>query len=389
MKITGIIAEYNPFHNGHAYQLQTVKQDSDGVVCMMSGSFVQRGTIAVTDKWTRARMALSAGADLVFELPVCYVLSSAEGFASGAVALFNATGVIDTLCFGSESGDIRPLQKAAMLLESEPEEISIKFKKALSTGMSYPSARQKAWKGIIDSDLLSQPNNILALEYLRALIRTHSPITATTIKRSDHGYHSDTPYGQFASASAIRSMMEDATACRPYLPEAVYEILKQAYDSGDAPLQADKLDTALFSVLYREGADYLCEINGITEGLQNRILSFLPTSSTAKDLIEQVKTKRYPYTRLERILSGTLLHLTPQICRISPQYVRVLGMNQVGAKILHQMKSACALPIITKAADFDRTNALFQKDVLATNLSQLCRPFGLRKSDFTTPPIIL
>ena len=209
MKITGIIAEYNPFHNGHKYQIEEAKKFSDAVVVIMSGSFVQRGSIAITDKWTRAKVAAENGADLVLELPVIYSLNTAQRFAKGAVEILDRTNVIDYLCFGSESGNVDELTKVADMLINEPEDVSEKIKKFIAEGISYPAARQKAFRGLIDEEILSSPNNILALEYIKALIEIESSIEPVTVKRYGTDYHDEFAKNGIASASAIRSMIKN------------------------------------------------------------------------------------------------------------------------------------------------------------------------------------
>ena len=176
MQITAVIAEYNPFHFGHRYQLEQIKKHSDAAVVIMSGPFVQRGEAAITDKWTRARAALLNGADLVLELPVIFALASAREFASGAVSLLDRTRAIDKLCFGTESGDAEALIKAAEIIENEPPQVSGKIKALVSEGMSYPAARELAFSELVPGGLLSSPNNILAIEYIRALMRIDSAI---------------------------------------------------------------------------------------------------------------------------------------------------------------------------------------------------------------------
>ena len=189
MNITGIITEYNIFHNGHKYQIDEIKKHSDAVIVVMSGSFVQRGDVAITDKWSRAKTALLGGVDLVIELPVCYALNAAPNFATGGINILNALGVVNNICFGSESGSIDELMSAAELLENENSEISEKIKKYVMGGMSYPNALTKAYSALIPSDILSEPNNILATEYIRALIRSDSKIKPMTVKRHTAGYH--------------------------------------------------------------------------------------------------------------------------------------------------------------------------------------------------------
>lgn len=382
MRVTGIIAEYNPFHNGHKYQLNEVKKSCDAIVVIMSGSFVQRGDAAVFDKWTRAEAALENGADLVIELPVCYALNTAERFAYGSVATLDALGVVDTLCFGSEYGSIDELVKSAVLLETEPPEVSGKIRSLMNSGLSYPSAREKAFDGYIRSDILSKPNNILAVEYIRILKRLKSNITPMTIKRHMTDHNSDITADNFASATKVRDMIRSGEDYSKYVP-AKY---------GSNIYDISKLDSAVTAMLRTVSADYLKSINDVSEGLENRIISSAREHTTIKEIAESVKTKRYTQTRINRILLSALLGITGDLSKLAPEYIRVLGMNRTGMKILSEAKKKSSLPIITKASKFSVESKLFEKDILSTDIFALCASDSdERKSghDFVKSPIIL
>lgn len=374
-KITGIVAEYNPFHSGHSYQISKVK--SDATVAVMSGSFVQRGDVAAADKWTRAKYAVLGGVDLVVELPVVFALNTAQKFALGAVSLLDSMG-IDELCFGSESGDINALFKTAELIENEPEEISEKIKELTAAGMSYPSAREKAYTGSVPDGVLSEPNNILAVEYLRALIRLNSKITPVTVKRHGAGYKDTMPQNDIASASAIRTMLKNN------------EDVSAFTDFNDVPNDLSKLDSAVTANLRLMSAKTLSQINEVGEGLENRILRAAAVCSSIEEIAENVKTKRYTMSRIKRILISSLLGLTADMSLQMPSYIRPLAMNKKGMAALKEIKSRSSLPIISKTADYKEKNPMFEADIRATDIAALCES-GDKKAakDFTQSPLIL
>ncbi len=384
MKVSAVIAEYNIFHNGHKYMIDKIREQSDAVVVVMSGSFVQRGDAAITDKWSRAEAALLNGADLVIELPVIYALNTAQRFAQGAVSVINELGIADEICFGAETGDTARLERTAEILLNEPPEVSDKIKRYVSVGMSYPSAREMAYKNVISPELLQKPNNILALEYICALKRIKSKIRPRAIARYGVGHHDAEVFENTASATAIRCMIFDKTDYSPYIPKApVYSAI---------PYDLSRLDNAVIYKLRTIDADKLALINDISEGLENRIKKMSMTSSCITQLAESIKTKRYTRTRINRILISSLLDLTSDLCNMPPEYVRILGTNKTGMKLLAAAKKTCRLPIITKAADFDRNNPIFQAELRATDAFSLCAPTAeLRNGglDFTVSPVIL
>lgn len=361
MKITGIVTEYNPFHNGHKYQADMAKKECDAVVAIMSGSFVQRGDVAIFDKFTRAECAVRCGIDLVIELPTVYSLSTAQKFAQGAVSTLDALGIIDNLCFGSENGDISSLIKASDIIDCEPPEVSAKIQKLISSGLSYPSARQKAFDGIIDGDILSSPNNILALEYIRALKRINSPIIPTTIKRHAAGYHDLEASGEFAGATAIRNIISKNLPIDSFVPKQICDIYKTAPTS-------DK--ERLFPILYyaiRSGR-LTAGIADVSEGLENRIYKECAKAQSFDELANSIKTKRYTLTRINRILMCTVLGITNEMTSLMPQYIRILAMNKTGASILAKAKKTAKLPIITKPASFSAQSAIWECEKLSSDI---------------------
>lgn len=376
LKIAGIICEYNPFHNGHKYQIEMLKKEYDAIVCIMSGSFVQRGDVAIFNKWTRAKACLMSGCDLVIELPVVYSLSSAQGFAKGAVSILDKTNVIDALSFGSESGNIHALIEVAAILKNETEEVSEKIRNIINQGYSYPVAREKAYEGIIDTELIKNPNNILATEYIISLMELNSTIKPITHTRSDFGYHSDKTTKIYSSASNLRNMMKENKAISSFVP---FDFdLEERYN-------LDKLSDIFKYKLIQHKTDAFRDIADMEPGLDNRFLSCI-NHKTISEILEAVKTKRYTHTRLGRIVCNLLLGITKDTKR--PEYIRVLGMSETGKKILSEIKQKTELPIINKVADYKGED--IKTDLLATDISALCAdrpiPFG---RDYTTSPVIL
>lgn len=375
MKITGIVSEYNPFHSGHKYQISKIS--ADAVVSVMSGSFVERGDVAIADKWTRAELAVKGGIDLVIELPVVFALNTAQKFALGAVSLMDSMG-IDEICFGSECGDIEVLKKAAYLLENEPNAVSHEIKCLVSDGMSYPKARETAYSGLISSDILSSPNNILAVEYLRAILRLKSDMAAVTIKRMGAGYNETEAGGEIASAAAIRQMIRDGA-----------DVSQYTAFKGEMN-DISRLDTAVTALLRTIAPKKLAKINEIGEGLENRIIKAAASYNTIDEIAEAVKTKRYTMSRIRRILIASILNLTADLSECMPDYIRVLAMNKKGMAALREIKNRTSLPIITKTADYTGNSPLFQKDILAADIAALTESKNRQGGrDFMTSPVIV
>ncbi len=377
MNILGIICEYNPLHNGHKYQLTSQKKRfcADGVVCLMSGSFVQRGAPAVFDKWSRAKMAVLNGADLVLELPVVYATQSASRFAYGAVAIFDALGAINGLSFGSECGDIDALKSAAHILETE--EFNELLKEELQKGMSFPAAKELALKKTFpdsDTSLFSLPNNILGIEYLRALNHLNSTITPITHKREP----------SFASASCVREKMQNSEDVSDDVP-------KKALPCFQTPFDASLFDALVTSTFRQKTAEDLKTIADVSEGLELRFLKGAKETYGANNLAEYVKSKRYTRTRINRIIINTLLGITKKDLDLLPQYVRVLAFNDTGAKILREISKTSSIPVITKTADAvptcDDFSRMLELDLRATDLYSLLTQDKRGGLDFLTSPI--
>lgn len=393
MHICGIIAEYDPFHTGHAHQIKAVRErlgSECAIICVMSGNWTQRGGPAIVDKHQRARIALMGGADLILELPLPYAISSAEWFARGGVSTLNATGIVTHLCFGSEFGDIAPLQQAASCLDSEAYRPALR--REIDKGVSFPVARQNAVEHLIGSasECLSLPNNNLGVEYLRALTWCGSSITPITVQRQGAG-HGEGPKAGFASATHLRQLLrennlDDAT---PYLIEREAEFL---YSSQFADFSL--AERAMIYHLRQMSADEFTSLPDCGEGLSNRIYDSIHHGTSVDEILTLAKSKRYTHARLRRILLWAYLGLTANDRPAAPQYLRVLGMNATGRTLLREIDSKGTLPILTKPAHVrqmsDEAQHLFDLEVHATNLYSLCLPDILPcGTEWKQTPVIL
>ena len=383
--VLGIVAEYNPFHNGHLYHLRASRDLSGAgcVVAVMSGNFTQRGEPAIVDKWARTEMALMCGADLVIELPCVYAMSSAEYFAFGAVKILDSLGVVDTISFGSECGGIEKLQKIAGILADEPDDYRRLLKSNLSRGLSFPTARQEALSSYLSAaagpdgsdvaedsdgpdgfaDLLKSPNNILGIEYLKALRRLKSRIAPLTVRRSGSGYNSPELSGEFSSAAAIRNIIskykwKDAKEMlKGALPGIVIDILGREFGVGRGPVLPSDFSAIILSSLRRMSAEEVSALPFMEQGLENRFKLAAERSGSYEELLEAVSTKRYAGTRIQRILFSLLTGLKNDNFNEfnksgGPSYIRILGFNRAGRALLPSIKAKASLPVITKAADF-------------------------------------
>ena len=314
MKLLAVICEYNPFHNGHHFQLNTQKEllGADGIIGVMSGSFVQRGEPALLDKWARTEMALSSGVDLVLELPVLYSLMSAEGFARGGVSLLSALGVSGCLAFGSECGDASLLMEEAKLCQSEAYKIALQ--KALSAGESYPKACQQALdsvRGTACPDAENRPNDILGIEYCKAILETKAKLVPSAIKRIG-AHDSDIPLENCLSATGIRNRLAHGEDVAAYMPKEAFAILEREAREGRGPVTAEALNNHIRYAVLQTSAETLSRISGISEGLENRIMQAVRKEKTFADIALCVKTKRYPLTRIKRVLLNILLGITAE-----------------------------------------------------------------------------
>lgn len=406
--ITGIIAEYNPFHNGHAYQIEQARllTGCDFLVVVMSGDYVQRGAPAVFDKYTRARMALACGADLVLELPVACSCASAEFFASGAVSLLDGLGCVDFLCFGSESGDLQSLLAPARILAKESPVFQEALRRGLSLGLSFPAARKEAFRACASNpDILDLPNNILGIEYLKALLQRESIIKPVTIKREGQGYHDTLLDSGFASASGIRRFLKQEEAplsalpaLKESLPDPVMEVLKDTL-AHTLPVWEEDFSMLLRYELLRQSASDLTRYADISPDLGRRLKNCADKFSSFSEFAALVKTKDVTYTRITRALFHILLNLTEEDTRksVSMPYARILGFRKDHSRILGLLKKNSRIPIIPKAADYKNyltpdLQLLFEKDLFAANLYETIAAAKQKRAflhDLKRSPVIL
>lgn len=384
MQIVGIIAEYDPFHTGHAYQIRETREILGGetaVVAVMSGNWVQRADCAVADKWTRARLALGGGADLVLELPTPWATSSAEGFARGAVELLAATGVVDTLSFGSECGAIQPLQQLAHCLDGESYHGAVRTLAA--TGLPFAVCRQRAAETLLgqrQAALLASPNNNLGIEYLRALNAVPNAIRPMTIPRRGAGHNALLEPDQtspFISATQLRQWLGagERDKALPYLLPGAWELL--GLEERDLPALSHVERVILAKLRTMEPSDWAAlPDSGWAEGLPQRLAQAGHNCLSLEHFFALAKTKRFPHARLRRLVLWVYLGLTAADFPHHPPYLRVLGFNGRGQKVLKQMKERASLPVLTKAAHvnaLDETSRrLFRLETRCTDLYDLC-----------------
>lgn len=398
MSILGLIVEYNPFHNGHLYHFNTSLgiTQAEYCICAISGNFVQRGEPAIVDKWSRTLMALHAGADLVIEIPVIYCVQSAEFFAYGGVSILNSLGLVDTLCFGSEIGDIEVLKKIGLIISREPDSYKEYLKEEMRCGNPFAVSRSLAVcrylmeNSEVREDLshiretLQSSNNILGLEYIKWLQRLKSDITPLTIGRIHSDYNDHSLDSLMASATAIRKAisLDNMEGLKDQMPLFSLDILKKLFREGRGPIFMEDFCGAILCNLRRMSLDEISEIMDVNEGLQYRIKKAAINSGSLSSLVENIKTKRYTETRIKRILMHSLLgmkksHLDEMRNAGGPQYIRVLGFSEKGRKLLSMMKETCPLPVIANTADYKKYDnphlkSMIEQDILSTDIYVSC-----------------
>lgn len=411
MIVIGIVAEYNPFHNGHRYLIDYAREQypEAAVICVMSGHFLQRGEPALVNKWARAEMAVRSGADLIIELPLVYSVRSAYYFARSSLQLLSQTGIVTHLAFGSESGNFQELHTIAHLLADEPAAYRAQLKSNLRQGYSYPVARAQAlmtWFGPDNhlEKLLNQPNNILALEYLRVIKELQLDIEPIVVERRG-SFHS-LELSQFASATAIRQSLlqdRDLYKLQNVLPPASLHILEREMQRGAGPVYDHDLSSLILFRLRTLALEDLAGIYEITEGLEYRIKESAQRCGTLDLLRQAIKSKRYNMTKINRLLIYALLNITAQQMEAfdesGPLYHRVLAFSPQGQLLLQQMQQKSNLPILSRGsqvkAAFDgklgsNVKDMIAKDIVATDVYNLALSYpALRIGgiDFTTSPL--
>lgn len=383
MKHIGIIAEYNPFHNGHQYQLKKVRKlfPKKDILIVMSGDYVQRGEPAIFNKYLRTQCALQSGADIVFELPALFATASAEYFATASVLALSATGAVDTLCFGAESENIKAFQKIAGLFAEEPKDYQQLLKQYLKNGLSYPKARSQAAAIYLQddtcSDLLKQPNNILGIEYIKAIQKYHLNITPVIIKRKGSGYHDLSTKHPMCSASALRKMLADGnTDLHQFVPGPAWTAIEES-PYGKPLFLSDFYPFLQYALWHNTSYDKYFEI---TKDLSNRLHSIQAYPPDIESLIEQLSGKNTTRTHLQRAFLNLILNRRSQSMEAAKSnnyisYIRLLGFRNSSTALLREMKTSCTVPIINKVANArkilsESTYTLFENDLHCSTLYQ-------------------
>lgn len=424
MKVIGLITEYNPFHNGHKYHIETAKRitRADYVVVIMSGNFVQRGTPAIIDKYTRAQMALENGANLVLELPTIFATSSAESFAYGSIAILEQLGIIDSVVFGSECGDIKVLQQLAKILLNEPTELKENIASLMKTGITYPLARACALSKYMDkySDsttdwdkILGSPNNILGIEYIKAIMKLNSPIKPVTLQRISSNFHETKLNESISSATAIRCLLEqnnnttngmnlhedELAQLHNNVPGNVYDMLVKEYGAR-YPIHSQDFILPLYHQILNHEADTLSTYLDVTPDLANRIKNSKLSHATFYDMVEAIKTKQYTQTRIQRALIHILLNITEDVLKSvlnhpESYYARILGFQKKDSSLIRTIKNSSSIPVITKLSSKNDLssvgNTMLEYDIRSSHLynSAVYHKFGTAIKDEYTHGVVI
>lgn len=405
MKATGVIVEYNPFHNGHKFHASEAKltTNADVIIAVMSGNFLQRGEPAFIDKWARTEMALLNGVDLIFELPYAFATAHAPIFAKGAIQILDAVHA-DTYCFGSEDGDILPFENSIKLLEQVGDGHEQTIREAVKRGLSYPKALNEAYRAAIQSAAstqpyadLTKPNNILGFHYMQAARNIASAMQASTIQRVGAQYHDEAIAGNsIASATGIRkSFFETETLndIRTFFPDATHQALTNWQATNQSFGSWEAFYPLLRFTILREGPELLNGIADITEGIENLFHRAAMSNSTFAGFMTEVKSKRYTWTRIQRMLTHIFTGFTYDMRHQieSPSYLRLLGMTQTGRLYLNENKKRFKLPLISKAAAF--SDPSLKTDIHAANMYALGIESGTDQSslqsDYLNAPIFI
>ena len=407
--VLGIIAEYNPFHNGHLYQIEQAKKitGAEYVVAIITGNFAQRGNTALVNKWTKAQMALENGVDIVLELPTIYSISSAENFAEGAIKILDSLKIVDTLCFGTETGDFAALNNIANILYNEPKEYVAILNHELGKGISYPKARENALMMYLNdikryANILSGPNNILAIEYLKALKRLKSDMKPFSVERKKVYYNDERIVDEFASATAIRKLIatEQYDDLRKVMPKNSYMLLKEEIQKGNYVIDLIKYEKEILYTLRKMTVREIAELPDVSEGLENAIKNAADSCNNLIDLVNIVKSKRYTQTRIQRILLYALLGITKKDMQNSKKvipYARVLGFNARGKEMLSDICNINPkIQMVTSVKKYMDQNTnkilreMLEKDIFATNIYTLGYEYdSWANLDYTNKLIII
>jgi len=404
MKILGIITEYNPFHNGHLYHLLKAKEitKADYVIAVMSGNFLQRGEPAIINKWARAKIALNAGVDLVIELPFVFSTQDANGFAFGAVKLLDSLQIIDYLCFGCETNNLNTLYSISNFLNDEPKKYKELILYYSKSGNEFPKSRSQALceyhrifgiEGLEKisplnlSKLLKYPNNILALEYIKHLLNLKSKIKPIAIKRMGASYHQKNIKGNISSATSIRSEIlniltyskNDLFALndkiKSTIPSSGFQILEKELRESEGPITLESFYQYILATLRRMSIEDISLIQGITEGLENRLKKVSLTSFTVEQLINSIKTRRYTRTKIQRIILHLMMNLSKKDITMfnecGPLYTRILGFSKKGKTLLRAIKKNSSTPLISKLSNYLKQANMEENSYLRNRLEKM------------------
>lgn len=369
--------EFNPFHNGHKYLVDSLKQtEDDTVTAVISGNFVQRGEPAILDVNKRTEMALECGVDLVLSLPLPFCVSTAEKFALAGITVLDSLNTLDSIAFGSESNSPELIKECAEKLRSAEFDKSVS--KLIDSGISYPVAREQAISQLFGAevaDVLKSSNDILGVEYVKALLELNSRLGVKTIKRTGAGHDSSDGTGNIRSASFIRSVIDNADEMKKFLPEQAFGILKNAIDEKSV-MDYEKYEFSLLYKLRTMTVEEIKNLPDVSEGLEYRIYDAVRTATSYNELLEKIKTKRYTLSRIRRILNYAYIGVTKDDLLLSVPYIRVLGFNEKGAGILKCVKNNSKLPVITRSADLksltEDGKKIFDMECKARDLYSLC-----------------
>ena len=409
IRTLGIIAEYNPFHNGHMYHLQKAKEESGAqyTICVMSGNFVQRGTTSIINKWKKAELALQNGIDLVIELPTIYSVSSAENFAQGAIKLLESLGIVDGISFGAETSDYGALNNIATILLDEPKVYKNILNKELKKGLSFPKARENALMLYLNDnkryvDILHSPNNILAIEYLKSLKKIKSTIQPIPVKREKVYYNDNKIVDDFASATAIRAMLKNKQFgdIRKVVPDVTYEVLRKESELENIVLDLSSYEKELIYTLRKMTVKEIEDLPDVTEGLEHSIKNAVSMSNDINHILDVIKSKRYTQTRLQRILIYALLGITKKDViasrKVNP-YIRVLGFNEKGRNLISRInKQNPKATVITSVKKFKTSNnskvysRMLDIDIFSTDVYTIaCKSNPIANLDYTNNMVII
>lgn len=403
MRAVGLIVEYNPFHNGHAYHLQASKEaaNADVVIAVMSGDFLQRGEPALTSKWSRTKMALLNGVDLVFELPYNFATQKAETFANGAVSILDAIGC-DTLCFGSESGDISSFFQTNDYLIEQKKPYDEYIKQFMDTGVSYPKALSLAFQQLPDSANfldLAMPNNILGFQYIKSIKQQKSLIRPMTIPRKNADYHDEHfASATIASATSIRkaifSSAEGHFEIEQLVPGPTKQLLKEYYQDYGVFHQWENYWRYLQFRLIHSSPEELKGIYEVEEGLENRLIATALVSGSFHEFMQKIKSKRYTWTRLQRLCVHILTNAKKSEMARNQEtatYLRLLGMTSPGKEYLNKRKTHFSLPLVSKLSSYKQKE--INLDIKAARIYALGVPSHLRNTllmqEYKQPPIFV